>query len=211
MNVPLVLRRSLLIATLLATVVANPLAQAVEAVTPELRYQLFVQKLETKQLTLDYPKAIRNLDANDTETQMTGLMTLSATGELAAIPFIVPLLDSQDRYVRVYAGLALEKLVSRHALKRRDDSQPMKIVIKPPSPEETDLRPLAWVIAKMLRNPEDSGTASYAATMIGYLNLQEFKPELKQLLKSRHPANQNAAKHALEVMESASADPVPSR
>ena len=205
MNVPLVLRRSLLIATLLATVVANPLA---EAVTPDLRYQLFVQKLETKQLTLDYPKAIRNLDANDTETQMTGLMTLSATGELAAIPFIVPLLDSQDRYVRVYAGLALEKLVSRHALKRRDDSQPMKIVIKPPGPDDTDLRPLAWV---MLRNLEDSGTASYAATMIGYLNLQEFKPELKQLLKSRHPANQNAAKHALEVMESASADPVPSR
>lgn len=208
MKMPSVWIRTVLLASLLAAMAANPVAQAVDDVTPELRYKLFIQKLDTKQFTLDYAKAVRNLDSDDSETQVTGLMTLSATDELAAIPFIVPLLDSKDRYVRVYAGLALNKLVSKHALKRRDDSQPMKIVIKPLGPHDTDLRPLAWVISKMLRNSDDGSVHSYAATMIGYLDLKEFEPQLRQLLKSRHPANQNAARHALEVMGIESADPI---
>ena len=84
-------------------------------------------------------------------------------------------------------------------MKRRDLSQPTKVVIKPLGPKDTDLRPLAWVITEMLRKPDDGNTHAYAATMIGYLNLKEFEGQLKQLLKSRHPAVQNAAKNAMEM------------
>jgi HEAT repeat protein len=189
----------------MAAVAGAPLTHAVEDVTQESRYKLFVQELNTEQFALDYPKALKNLDSNNSETQVTGLMTASATGELAAIPFIADLLESKDRHVRICAGVALEQLVSRHVLKRRDWDQPTKVAIKPLGDNDTDLRSLAWVINKMLRKPDDGNTHAYAATMIGYLDLKEFGPQLKQLSASPHPAVKNSAKYALEVMKNTSA------
>lgn len=200
MKVPPVVLRAVLLASFVTTVVGDPVAHAVEDVTQEFRYGLFVERLNTGQFALDYPGAVKKLDSNDAKIQVAGLMTLSATGELAAIPFIVRLLDSKDGEVRIHAGLALERLVSEDALKRRDTSQGAKIVIRPLDPKDTDLRPLAWVIVKMLQKPDDGNMHAYAASMIGYLDLKEFEPHLGKLLKSRHPAVQNAARHALDLM-----------
>ncbi len=39
-------------------------------------------------------------------------LTGQATDEVRAIPWIVPLLDSEDRHVRIYAGQALNAVVA---------------------------------------------------------------------------------------------------
>ena len=97
MNVPFLLFRAVLFAAFMAVLVGDPMVHADDDVTPEFRYDLFAQGLNTGQFALDYPKAVTKLDSNDPKTQAAGLMTLSATGELAAIPFIVPRLDSTCR------------------------------------------------------------------------------------------------------------------
>jgi hypothetical protein len=54
----------------------------------------------------------------------------------------------------------------------------------------------------MLREPDDGNTHAYAATIVGYLNLTEFRGELKTLwLTSRHPAVQAAVKAAFAQMD----------
>ncbi len=127
------------------------------------------------QLAKDYPGAVRKLDSPDPKQQIVGIKTLAATDEVPAIPWIVPLIDSKDRNVRIHAGQALNALVASHELKRRDKSQPEKVVIRPPGPGDLDLKPMAWVILKMLRMPDDGNTHSYAANMIGYLKLGQFE------------------------------------
>jgi HEAT repeat protein len=193
--------RAVLLASFLAALVGAPVAQAIEEETAEFRYDMFAERLSTGQFARDYPKAVKNLDSPDSKLRVAALKTLAATGEIAAIPFVVPQLDSKDGDVRIWAGVALQKLVATHELKRRDMSRPTRVVIKPLGPKDTDLRPLAWVIGKMLRKPDDGNTQAHAATMIGYLGLREFEDDLKLLLKSRHPAVQNAAKNAMEMMD----------
>ncbi|MEE3369435.1 MAG: hypothetical protein VX346_08840 [Planctomycetota bacterium] len=200
MKVPCVLKPAVILVSLIAAVAGVPLTHAMADSTHESRYKLFVQELNTKQFALDHPKAQKNLDSNNSEAQMTGLMTASATGELAAIPPIVDLLESKDCNVRICAGVALQQLVSRHVLKRRNWDQATKVVIKPLGDNDTDLRPLAWVINKMLRMPADGNTHAHAATMIGYLDLKEFGPQLEQLSTSPHPGVKHSAKYALELM-----------
>lgn len=178
----------------------SPLIAETKELTAEARYNSFVQGLDTGRIARGYPEAVKKLDSTDPKSQIHGMKTLAATGDIAAIPFIVPFLDSNDSYVRIRAGVALKQLVSSHELKRRDMNHPGKIVIKPRGPNDTDLRPLGWVIGKMLKKPDDGNTHAYAATMIGYLGLKEYETHLQQLLKSRHPAVQNAAKHAMDVL-----------
>jgi len=60
-------------------------------------------------------------------------------------------------------------VVNNHELKRRDYRHPDRIVIKPPAPGDLDLKPVAWAILKMLRNPDDGNTPANAAAMIGDL------------------------------------------
>jgi len=166
----------------------------------EQRYGAFVQSLNHRQLAEDYRGAVRKLDSPDPKQRIAGIKTLAATDEVRAIPWIVPFLDSEDRHVRIYAGRALNGLVASHELKRRDKSQPEKVLILPPGPGDTDLKPMAWVILKMLRKPDDGNTHAFAANMIGYLRLGQFEGELRQLLKSRHPAVTRAARNALEML-----------
>lgn len=164
------------------------------------RYDEFVEMLDTKQTAKDYPKALERLDSEDPKEQLAGMKTLAATGDIEAIPWIVPFLDSDDQYVQVYAGLHIQQIVSGHELKRRDMSQPENVVINPRGPEDADLTPLAWVVLKMLQKPDDGSTHSYAATMIGYLGLKAFESDLRQLLKSRHPAVTTSAKYAMGML-----------
>ena len=164
------------------------------------RYDAFVKSLDHRRLAKDYPGAVRNLDSPDPKMQTVGIKTLAATDEVKAIPWIVPFLDSEDQHVRIHAGLTLNAVVATHQLKRRDQSQPEKVVILPPGPGDIDLRPLSWVILKMLRLPDDGNTHAYAANMIGYLGLKEYEAELRVLLESKHPAVARAAGNALEML-----------
>jgi len=166
------------------------------------RYEAFVDSLHHRRLADDYAGAVRNLDHADPKRQIIGINTLAATDELRAILWIVPLLDAEDHGVRIHAGLALNRLVASHQLKRRDMSQPEKVIILPPSPNETSLKPMSWVILKMLKKPDDGNAHAYAANMIGYLGLEEHEPDLRELLRSRHPAVTNAAGRALEMIGS---------
>ena len=93
-----------------------------------------------------------------------------------------------------------DAVVATHELKRRDKSQPDKVVINPPGPGDVNLRPMSWVIHKMLRMPDDGNTHAYAADMIGYLGLSQYEGDLRQLLASRHPAVSQAASRALEML-----------
>ncbi|MBC8867937.1 MAG: HEAT repeat domain-containing protein [Planctomycetes bacterium] len=170
------------------------------------RYDNFVQSLDHRSLAKDYPGAVRNLDSSDPKKQIVGIKTLAATEEVKAIPWIVPFLDSEDRHVRIQAGLSLNAIVATHQLKRRDMSQPEKVVILPPGPGDIDLKPMSWVILKMLQKPDDGNTHAYAANMIGYLGLQELEGDLRKLLDSRHPAVTTAARRAIEMIDVESPD-----
>jgi hypothetical protein len=164
------------------------------------QYDAFVQSLDRQRIARDYPGAVRRLDSPDAETRVAGLRTLGAIEEVEVIPWIVPFVDSPDQRVRVQAGLALEKTVTSHELKRRDMTRPDRLRIRPPAPGDGDLRPVAWAILRMLRTA-DANSHSYAATMIGYLKLGQFEDELRQMLRSRHPAETRAARTALEMLD----------
>ena len=191
--------------------IALPAAVPAAAAPPDeaalkQRYNNFVQSSDHRSLAKDYPGAIRNLDSPDPKKQIIGIKTLAATEEVKAIPWIVPFLDSEDRHVRIQAGLSLSTVVANHQLKRRDKSQSEKVVILPPHPGDIDLTSVSWVILKMLRLPDDGNTHAYAANMIGDLGLEEYEPELRKLLDSRHPAVTTAARRVLEMIDVKPAD-----
>jgi len=169
---------------------------------PALRqqYAALVESLDHRRIAKDYPKAVEKLDSPDPQVLIAGIKTLAATEEVEVIPWIVPFVDSKDAQVRIHAGLSLSNLIATHQLKRRDMSQPGRVVIAPPSAGDRDLRPMAWVILKMLRGADDGSTHSYAASMIGYLGLQQFQGELRKLRQSRHPAVTRAAGNALDML-----------
>ena len=167
------------------------------------RYEALVSSLGRERVAKDYAGAVRQLDSSDPNAVIAGLRTLASTGDPAVIPWIVPHLDSENANVRVQAGSCLEQVVSGHELKRRDDRHPDRMVIRPLGPGDLELRPMAWVILKMLHKPDDGNTHANAATMIGYLNLKEFEGELRKLQRSGHPAVTKAAQTALEQIDTA--------
>ena len=182
-----------------ASELANPLPEYDNAKL-EKSCDEFIQSLDALKITHDYPKIVQNLLSIDAKKQILGLQTLSETKDPNAIPWIIPLLDSDNGNVKVNAGSALEKLVTSYTLRRRDLNYPDRVVLKPLGKNDKDLRPLAWIILKMLRDP-DASIQSYAATMIGYLNLTYFDDELRLLLKSRPPAVVQSAQYALGMLK----------
>ena len=80
-----------------------------------------------------------------------GLNILGASGKVDAIARIVPLLHSDHELIRLHAGRVLEQIVSGNELRRRDMNQPGRIVLRPRSSDDIDLRPLAWIIVGMMR------------------------------------------------------------
>ncbi len=150
------LSRSLIaiLIALAATVVPTEAAPPNEASLKQ-QYDTFVQSLDHRSLAKDYPGAVRNLDSPDPKKQAIGIKTLAATEEPKAIPWIVPFLDSEDRNVRIQAGVSLNALVATHQRKRRDKTQSGEVVTLPPGPGDIDLKPVFWVIFKMLRMPDD--------------------------------------------------------
>ena len=168
----------------------------------KITYTNFIDSLDPVIFISHYPKAIKNLLSANYENQKLGLRTLKEIQEIEIIPWLIPFLDSKDSYVRIEAVMAISNLVVYHTLKRRDSNIPERVVIKPMTLNDTDLRPLAWLILQMLRLPDSNpNLRSYAATMTGYLNLQIFELEIKMLLDSKHPAVVNSAKYAIELLK----------
>ncbi|MDT8389845.1 MAG: HEAT repeat domain-containing protein [Lentisphaeria bacterium] len=165
------------------------------------RYEDFICSLDVQRFKQGYPALIKKLDSDDRKERVTALQTIAASGEADAIPVLVPLiLNDPDSTIAIWAGSALEKIVASHALRCRDFNRPETVVILPLKDGDLDLRPLAWVIRKMLEKPDDGNTHSYAATMIGYLGLKEFDSDLRKLLQSRHPAVTGSAEYALRLL-----------
>jgi hypothetical protein len=173
----------------------------------EKRCDEFVQSLDLLKIVHDYPQVVQNLLAVNPQRQIIGLKTLSETSDLNAIPWIIIFLDSDGKDVKICAGSVLQKLVSSYTLQRRDMKYPDRIVIKPLNKNDVDLRPLAWIILKMLRNSEDGNLQSCAAVMAGYLNLDYFDDELHLLEKSKHPAVVNSAQWALGMLTNSKEKP----
>jgi len=161
----------------------------------------FIEALDFLKVSKDYPGSIRKLFSSDPEKQIEAVKTLAATGKIEVIPWLLPFLDAEDKNLRIWTGSCLEKLVSSHVLKRRDMSRPELVLIRPLQPEDKDLRPLAWIVLKMFRKPDDGNTHAYAASMARYLGRYEFQRELEHCLESEHPAVANKAKWALESLK----------
>lgn len=166
-------------------------------------YASFIESLDPMTIAKDYPKAIEKLLSIDPEKRLRGINILKETKELDIIPWLIPYFQSDHEYVRLDAYQAIESIVTYYVLQRRDMQAP-GIVIKPRKSTDPDLRPLAWLILKMLRLPDtDPSIRSAAATMTGYLNLWFFEGELKELLNSQHPATVQSATYALELLQTA--------
>lgn len=164
-------------------------------------YERFVDGLDTLKIAKEYPKAVQDLLSGSALRQKAALQVLSASCETEAIPWIVPYLDAPDNDVRVEASSYLEKMVSSTILReRRNQAALGSVVINPLGSHDTDFRPLAWVIYRMLQKPDDGNTRAYAATLVAYIGLPEFEFDLEGLLTSRHPAVSNSAKAALETL-----------
>ncbi len=164
-------------------------------------FDAFMESVDMLAVSKDYPKAVRKLLSGDPEKQIEAVKTLAETGEIEVIPWLLPFLESENNDLRIWTGASLDTIVSLDVLKRRDKNMPGYVVIKPLGAGDRDLRPLAWVVLKMFRKPDDGNTHAYAASMARYLGLHEFESELKQCLESLHPAVSGRAKWALKSLE----------
>lgn len=196
----------LLVASLLAgqqTSVDRPAEKVHDEVAMRAACDRLFAALDSVRVARDYPKAIEQLLSVEPDKQINGLKVLAATGEPAVIPWLVSMLDADEHGVALHAGLGLSEIVSAHELRRRDLAAADKVVLKPRGADDLDLRPLAWVVRRMLKMPDDGNVHGYAATLIRYLELGEFAPELRRLLVSKHPAVSNKARWALESLDCA--------
>ncbi len=164
------------------------------------RYEAFLLDLDYVKVAADYPKAVKDLLSANSARQIAAVQMLGDTGDPAVIPWLVPLLDSEEASLRIWAGSSIDKVISACALKRRDRTQPDRVVLRPPGPAELDLRPLSWIALKMFNQPDDGSTHAYAASITRYLEAREFEPELRRCLQSRHPAVSEKARWALESL-----------
>ncbi len=175
------------------------IAPASRAAKLEQCWQAFCATLDRDVLARDYPGALRDLDSPDPNRQIIALNVLGATEAVEALPWLASLLDSASLHVRVTAGFNLERIITRHELRRRDLNEPSRIVLRPRGPQDRDLRPAAWIVLRMLQST-DANLQAYAATMAGYLGLVDFEPDLRALLKSRHPAVTHSVDFALGLI-----------
>lgn len=157
--------------------------------------------LKPQDLPSKYSPAVAALKGQDPKEQIEALQRLARGGDPNSLPLMVPLLEAPDPTVRIWAGAAVSQLVEQYTLRRRRDPKfGDRVVLKPLSPSDLDMRPLAWLVVQMLKKPDDGNTHAYAAVLISYLELREFVPDLRPLLQSRHPAVSTKAKWALEEL-----------
>jgi len=179
--------------------VALPERRPSDAATWIEAYLRFSQSLDVGGFALDYPKTSRDLRSESRAERLRALAACGSSEDLRSIPLIVAQLYHSEAEVQVWAGSALEKLVSAYELRRRDRSHPERLSLLPRGADHTDLSPLRWVVVEMLYSGEPN-LQSYAATMAGYIGLFDLEPILRAAHQSRHPATYRAIEHAFDVL-----------
>lgn len=159
----------------------------------------FINGIDSLSLTKKYPEIVRKILSHQPREQETALKMLARSQDIDAIPWILLLLDSEDKRVQTYAGYSLQEIVSSDALNRRDLKFPRFTVLKPLPKNAAALKPMAWIVLKLLRN-QDPSLIAYAMTMARYLNLYEFEDEITKHRDSVHPAVTNTMKWAIEEL-----------
>lgn len=146
--------------------------------------------IDTVALATAYPQAIKNLLTADKQKQFSAIKILGDTSDIRSIPWLLPYLDAQDPEVRIWAGSSIQKIVSAIANSNQVDKQ---ISIE-------EMKPIAWLVLKMLRTPDDGNAGAYAAQMAALLGLTEFEAELMGCTRSVHPAVADNALTALKIL-----------
>jgi HEAT repeat protein len=154
-------------------------------------FRQWVDGLDSLALTADYRKPIKDLLSADASRQYTAIQTLGGSSDVRAIPWLIPLIDQENQTLRVYAGSAIERIISSEIYKA-PDGRPERVAA---------LKPAAWIALQMFRKPEDGNTWAQAASISRMLGMKEFEDELMRVTGSKHPAASNAAKSALESLK----------
>lgn len=176
----------------------------VEPDAEEDAYREFLARLGAERFRQEHPEIIEQLDGEEPNGRITALHVIAAGGDVDAIPLIVPLVfEDGDRVVRITAAYALQKMVVDHELNRRDPNHLDRVVILSAGPDDLDLKPMAWLVRRLLDAPDDGNTRAYAATMAGHLGLQQFRPQLRSLLESPHASVARIAAEALKMLDAA--------
>lgn len=163
-------------------------------------YMLFIERLSVGEFARGYPALIEKLNSDQLGPRIVALKAIGELGDPASIPYLVPILRNSDRDSQVYAGLAIEKIVSAHELGRRGSAITGKEYIEAPKANELDLKPMRWIVFEMLTSGEPN-IQSYAVTMAGYLDLEELKPVVEALKASKHPAVTGKIDYFIGIME----------
>ncbi len=171
-------------------------ADSVDLALLEQSYEAWVAELDGDRFAADHLRAVAGLDSVDPQAIIASLKMLAASGDAAAVPWIAPYLESADTQLVIHAGMRLNELVAAYPI-RRQASIPGPVVTLSPA---VDLRPVAWLLVKMLALPDDGNTHAYACTMAGNLGLQSLVGRVRACLSSRHPAVSKAARYALQLL-----------
>ncbi len=150
----------------------------------------WIASIDSVALAAAYPQSIKDLLTVDKQKKLTAIRILGETSDIRAIPWLLPYLDGQDSEIRIYAGSSVQKIASSIVYRNQDDR----------SNRIKELKPIAWLVLKMLRAPDDGSTRSYGAQMAALLGLTDFEDELIGCTRSAHPAVANSARAALEAL-----------
>lgn len=163
-------------------------------------YDKFIGEIDGLALTKKYPEIVKKILLHNPDEQEIAVKMLSESQDIDAIPWILLLLDSDHKRVRTYAGYSLKEIVYSIAILRRDMNFPGFVVLKPLQKTDADLKPLAWIVLRLLRS-EDQNHIAYAMMMARYLNLYEFEGLIMSHQYSRSPAVTNTMKWVLEALK----------
>ena len=161
------------------------------------QYEAYLPALDFVGLASEQPKLIQDLMSGNPEWQRAAVETLGQSRDLRAVPWMVWLLDSEDWILQTMTGASIYCVISSFPVEQPADSRPDAATVRQPANPKTDIRPFAWVVLKMIRNPCAEG---YAIRLAGHMKLAEFEDELRRFLRSRQTATSEDAKDALQKL-----------
>ena len=161
------------------------------------RYEACLPALDFVSLASEQPKLIQDLMSGNPEWQRAAVKTLGESRDLRAVPWMVWLLDSEERILQTMTGVSIYRVISSFPVEQPEDSRPDAAAARSPVNPKTDIRPFAWVVLKMIRNPCTEG---YAIFLSEHMKLAEFEDELRKFLYSRQPGASHAARGALQKL-----------
>lgn len=153
-------------------------------------FDAWVSSIDSVALVEAYPQAVKDLLSSDKPRQLTAIKLLGHTDDIRAIPWLLLTLDLKDPELRAWSGASLVADVSG-VVHRIPAEKPARI---------RDLQPIAWLVLKMFRSPDDGNTRSHAARLAEILGFTAFDGELIECTQSIHPAVANSARAALKTM-----------